>query len=119
MSRYGVRYSKRHVEYQQHFRAWVEDIKHETEWPQIGRDLCGVELEFISTKARTSRILVPRYDLDNASKLILDCWTDTKLLWHDDNEIVHLASTKRFAEPDEASGTWFSVWLEDDYVPKD
>jgi len=114
VSRYGVRYSKNHVEYQHSFKAWLKDgAQTANDWPYIHKQLCVVELEFISTKARTSKLTTPPYDIDNASKLILDCITTAQLVWHDDKTVVGLHAFKRFAADDEQAGTNFSVYLKE------
>jgi Holliday junction resolvase RusA-like endonuclease len=82
-------------------------------WPYIDKQLCIVDLEFISTKAKTSKLTTPPYDIDNASKLILDCVTTAGLVWYDDKTIVGLNASKRFAQEGETAGTHFSVYLED------
>lgn len=114
VSRYGVRYSKNHTEYQQRFKAWLKDGAQTTfDWPYIEKQLCSVTVEFVSTKARTSKLTTPPYDIDNASKLILDCITTAGLIWYDDKTIVHLDARKRFAKDGETAGTYFTVKLED------
>lgn len=109
VSRYGVRYSKHHMEYQHAFKQWLKTVQ-DAGWPRIDKQLCEVELQFISTKAKSSRLLTPNYDIDNASKLILDCVTTSGLIWHDDKTIVKLIASKRFAV-DEQAGTHFTLLI--------
>ena len=113
VSRYGVRYSKHHTEYQQRFKAWLKDAQTAYDWPYIGNQLCTVSVEFISTKARTSKLTTPAYDIDNACKLILDCITTAQLVWYDDKTVVDLHAYKRFAVPPEIAGTRFTIDLMD------
>ena len=56
-----------------------------------------VVVESVSTKARTSKLTYPRYDVDNSAKAALDVITKATGYWHDDDQIVALLSTKRFA----------------------
>ena len=114
VSRYGTRYGKKHMQYQADFVQWIEEIRNETEWSTINKELCSTQLEFVATKARTSKLHTPNFDIDNACKLILDCWTSSGLIWTDDKQVVTLCASKRFATPEEAAGTFFSVWLEEE-----
>ena len=113
VSRYGVRYSKHHMEYQHLFKEWLKTT--ETPWVDIDKQLCMVILSFVSTKARTSKLVTPGYDVDNACKLIMDCITSSKLVWHDDKTVVGVSAFKRFSKgPDDPPGTHLSIFkLED------
>ena len=109
VSRYGVRYAKSHMQYQHDFRRWLEETN-TTDWPRVDKELVSVDLEYLCTKARTSRLITPRYDLDNLIKLTLDCFTSSKLLWADDVTVASITAHKRFRSPeDEEAGTWFSM----------
>ena len=110
VSRYGVRYGKNHTLYQADFARWLTSIDDATEWPAIDRALVSVELEFVATKTKATRLTTPRFDIDNATKLNLDCWTSSGRLWVDDTQVIHLVASKRFTNPGEAPGTAFSVW---------
>jgi Holliday junction resolvase RusA-like endonuclease len=100
------------MEYQQRFKEWLKDgAQTALDWPYIDKQLCSVTLEFVSTKARTSKLTTPPYDIDNASKLILDCITTSGLVWYDDKTIARLDARKRFAKEGETAGTFFTVDL--------
>lgn len=62
-----------------------------------------VVVESVSTKARTSKLTYPRYDVDNSAKAVLDVVTKVTGWWHDDDQIVLLTSSKRFAAKGEAA----------------
>lgn len=62
-----------------------------------------VVVESVSTKARTSKLSYPRYDVDNSAKAVLDVVTKVTGWWHDDDQIVLLTSSKRFAAKGEAA----------------
>ena len=109
VSRYGVRYSKHHMEYQHLFKEWVKTL--ETPWLFINKELCGVSLEFVSTKARTSKLTTPGYDVDNAIKLIMDCITSANLVWHDDRTVISIEASKRFSQGEsDPPGTYLSIY---------
>ena len=97
--------------YQSDFKKWIEEVHGSTDWPNLQVELISTQLEFISTKAKTSRLLTPNYDIDNAAKLILDCMTSSGLIWKDDKQVISLCATKRFADTDEQSGTYLSLWV--------
>ncbi|WP_139382683.1 RusA family crossover junction endodeoxyribonuclease [Luteibacter sp. 22Crub2.1] len=62
-----------------------------------------VVVESVSTKARTSKLTYPRYDVDNSAKAVLDIVTKVTGWWHDDDQIILLTSSKRFAAKGEAA----------------
>jgi Holliday junction resolvase RusA-like endonuclease len=62
-----------------------------------------VIVESVSTKARTSKLTYPRYDVDNTAKAVLDVVTKVSGWWYDDDQIVLLTSSKRFAAKGEAA----------------
>ena len=64
----------------------------------------------VCTKARTSKLLTPRMDVDNTAKAALDIITKVGGYWADDNQIVHLVTTKRFAAPGEAAQTTVAIY---------
>lgn len=106
-SKYGTHYGKAHTAYVQEFRALDLDLFSWPSEPLTG--LLTVKLIFRVAKPRTSRLVVPHPDIDNLSKLILDCLTDTDRLWNDDRQVAELYALKRFTEPDEEAGTLVTV----------
>ena len=114
VSRYGTRYGKKHQAYVQQFTDWVAAVQDDLEWQDTGKQLTSVLLTFYSTKAKTSKLTTPRYDVDNAIKLILDCMGNTGLVWHDDKYIKHIEATKRFRDPEEDAGTLFELFIIED-----
>jgi Holliday junction resolvase RusA-like endonuclease len=64
----------------------------------------------VCTKARTSKLFFPRMDVDNTAKAALDIITKIGGYWADDNQIVHLVTTKRFAAPGEDAKTILSIF---------
>jgi Holliday junction resolvase RusA-like endonuclease len=69
-----------------------------------------VVTEAVCTKARTSKLFFPRMDVDNTAKAALDIITKVGGYWADDNQIVHLVTTKRFVRPDEPAHTSLSIY---------
>lgn len=55
------------------------------------------------TKAKTSKLMFPRGDVDNYAKGPLDILTKAGL-WGDDTQVVRLSVTKRFTAPGETPG---------------
>lgn len=64
----------------------------------------------VCTKARTSKLFFPRMDVDNTAKAALDIITKVGGYWDDDNQIVHLVTTKRFALPGEDAHTSVAIY---------
>lgn len=72
----------------------------------------AVFVENIVARPKTSKLTHPRGDVDNYAKGPLDTLNDTNRAWVDDNQIVFLAVTKRFAQPGEQPRTqlwWFPL----------
>lgn len=111
VTRYGVTYAKSHRAYQADFKRWIESYRDMRTWPRFYGKPVAVDLEFLATPAKTTKLSSPAWDLDNAIKLILDCWTDTGLLWKDDKHIDVLTAKKRFISPHEEPGTSMWVWI--------
>ena len=78
-------------------------------WPAKTTPLLVVTTA-ICTKARTSKLFFPRMDVDNTAKAALDIVTKVGGYWDDDNQIVHLVTTKRFAAPGEPAHTSLSIY---------
>lgn len=108
IGKYGVHYSKAHTAYKQQCDAFLETLRDSLPPPELSAPL-SVTLKFRCTKAKTSRLIVPRYDIDNLCKLPLDCMTSSGLFWKDDVQVAELIAVKRFTEPDEDPGTLVSV----------
>jgi Holliday junction resolvase RusA-like endonuclease len=64
-----------------------------------------VIIESICTRARTSKLLRPKGDVDNYAKGPMDAITHAGGYWQDDVQVVALVSTKRFAAKDEPACT--------------
>lgn len=69
----------------------------------------AVVVEFVCTKARTSKLTTPKGDIDNYAKAPLDAITHAGL-WEDDKWITHLTASKRFAAPGEVAHTSLKVY---------
>lgn len=67
-----------------------------------------VEVHFVATKARTSKLTRPTGDVDNYVKAILDALTKRNF-WKDDVDIVDLVATKRFAAPGDEPHTSITI----------
>lgn len=103
VAKYGTRYSKSHMAYRDacdKYLAGLDGLP-----PPLMTEQLTVTLLFRCTKARTSRLVTPRYDIDNLCKLPLDCMTSSGLFWRDDVQISQLLGVKRFRNETEEAGT--------------
>jgi Holliday junction resolvase RusA-like endonuclease len=69
-----------------------------------------VRITNIVQKAKTSKLVWPRGDVDNYAKAPLDAITKAATVWHDDDQVVDLHTSKRFANPGEQPGTLVEVY---------
>jgi Holliday junction resolvase RusA-like endonuclease len=65
----------------------------------FGDKRLNVNVECVVKKPKTSILDVPRGDVDNYAKGVLDAMNG--VLWDDDDQIVKLTVSKRFAEQNE------------------
>ena len=94
----GITYSKRHLEFVETCKGLLWPIRDQL---VFGDRPVGISIEFVSTRAKTSKLTYPRYDADNAAKVVLDCLTWSQCWYKDDNQVVTLTATKRFLQDDE------------------
>lgn len=106
--KFGTTYAKSHLAY---VRAATPYVQIATDLEYYEKGNISVTIEFVCTKAKTSKLLTPRYDIDNLVKLPLDIMTKAGNFWRDDVQINHLTATKRFAAPNEAAGTTITYQL--------
>jgi Holliday junction resolvase RusA-like endonuclease len=97
VAKFGVHYSKAHTAFVRKATPYAKT--HEGLYIPTGPVL--VVVEFCSTKARTSKLHTPNYDIDNAVKLPLDVMTASGRFWKDDKQVAELVAGKRFKTPDE------------------
>lgn len=60
-------------------------------------------------RPKTTKRAFPRYDLDNYLKSLMDAMTYAKV-WHDDDQVAHVAARKVFAGGGIAVGTEVKVY---------
>ena len=107
IGKYGTHYSKAHTAYKQACLKFLESVELDHEPILVGN--LQVTLVFVCTKARTSKLITPRYDIDNLAKLPLDCMTSSGRFWKDDVQIDELLGVKLFAGPNYPAGTHVTI----------
>lgn len=98
VSKWGTYYPKKYKDWM----AYADEVIPVQEHDSPAQVL--VTLDFVVSKARTSKLTRPSGDIDNYMKAILDALTKKKF-WKDDVDIVDVSATKRFAAPDEEAHT--------------
>lgn len=63
-----------------------------------------IETEAIAARPKTTKLVAPKWDIDNVEKGLWDAITKSKGWWKDDKQIVHNRTTKRWAEEGETPG---------------
>jgi Holliday junction resolvase RusA-like endonuclease len=100
VTRFGTYYSKPYAEWMAACQKQIaEQIPHGA--PLKATIWCAVEI--ICAKPRTGKLLLPRGDIDNYVKGVLDGGTKAGV-WGDDAQIEFLLATKRYSKPGEEAG---------------
>lgn len=106
VTRWGVYYSKTYT-------AWRKLAEKHLKPGNTGigpTDRLLVVTITVSKRAKTSKLVFPRGDLDNTVKGPMDVVTKATGWWHDDNQITTLLTTKRFAAPNEQPRTEIEIY---------
>lgn len=104
VTRWGTYYGKKYT-------AWKDqaDKTLKTSMSTITQP-CTVVVEQVVKKPKTSKLTYPRGDTDNYAKAPLDALTK-KEYWTDDDLVINLIASKRFAEPQETPRTEVSIYV--------
>lgn len=89
------------------FLAAAPEALHALELPMLDGPL-AVQLEVVCTKPKTSKLDLPRQDVDNFAKSILDALTKAGA-WLDDAQVARLSVEKRFALKGEVAHTRIEI----------
>lgn len=109
VARFGTYYSKRHQQYVKDFATCL--LHYPPEWEYLDKEArLIVGLEFVCTRPKRVTNAAPHYDIDNLSKLPLDCMTSADIFWHDDRQIELLIAHKRYAKVNEEPHTLVRVY---------
>ncbi len=69
-----------------------------------------VVVSSVVQKPKTGKLSRPKGDVDNYAKAPLDTITKSGGYWHDDDQLVHLLSSKRYAQPGEEPRTLIEIY---------
>ena len=103
VTRWGTYYSKTYTAWRKAAAELIPKATSPLEGPLRVRVLSLVE------RPRTSRLPHPKPDVDNYAKAALDVVTSHGGQWHDDAQIIHLTTEKRWCEPEEEEGTYILI----------
>jgi len=105
VTRWGAFYGKRHQAFREEALALLENMREQGNLP---KNLLSGRLQvwvFIQVKKpKTSKLDIPRGDIDNYLKLILDCCTG--FVWEDDIHIEEVCGYKCFATDTGSIDLW-------------
>ena len=101
VSRWGVYYAKT-------YKTWKQLAEDHLPAGELALDPAAkvlVVINAVCKRAKTSKAVLPKGDVDNYAKGPMDVVTKATGYWHDDKQVVWLLSGKRFAEPGEEPRT--------------
>lgn len=99
VTRFGTYYTKPYAEW---MAACQKQMAEQITSAKLKAGIwCAVEI--ICTKPKTGKLMLPRGDIDNYVKGVLDGGTKAGV-WGDDAQIEFLLATKRYAKPGEDPG---------------
>lgn len=99
-----------HAYYPASYKKWRADfLKALGGHPLLHNTLpVTVDVAFLVTRPKTTKLLTPKGDIDNYVKSVLDALTDAGA-WDDDKIVETLYATKRFAAPYERAGIVLTI----------
>lgn len=103
VSRWGTFYAEAYKTY----LATASEVLHALQLPMLSGPL-AVKLEVVCTKPMTSKLDLPRQDIDNFAKSVLDALTKAGA-WLDDSQVARLSVEKRFALKEEPAHTSIEI----------
>lgn len=107
VTRWGTYYGKT---YKNWMKNAAESLAKQDDEFWLFREKCAVFLEIVAERPKTTKRSEPRGDVDNYAKAALDAITKTEMVWDDDDQVVALFVSKRFAETDESPRTEVEVY---------
>ena len=108
VARFGVYYPD-YAPWQKQAGQLLDELKTEVQDGPI-----ALYIEAVVEKPKTTKRKFPRGDCDNYSKSTCDVITKAQKLWKDDDQIVLLMVSKRFAETDEDPHIQINAWPMED-----
>jgi Holliday junction resolvase RusA-like endonuclease len=109
VTRWGTYYGKTYKEWMKAAALWLEKKEFNVSRDYFTGELF-VRLSHVIQKARTSKREWPRGDVDNYAKATLDAITKAEIMWHDDDQVVSLVTSKRYAVLGDVPGTLVEVY---------
>lgn len=107
VSKWGTYYLKTYATW----KAEAERLLSEYKVPGLLEKAVHVEVHSFAKRPKKLTRPYPRADVDNYAKAVLDAITKSECLWKDDDQVIQLTTTKRYAEPGEEPCT--RVYIEE------
>lgn len=113
VTRWGTHYAKSYARFRKQAKEELEErsTKPGSDDTQHTSKPLILLAEHIVPRPRTGKRLLPKGDVDNYVKGPLDSLTEAGAFWDDDDQIVLIIASKRYAEPDEEPGVRLE-WIE-------
>lgn len=111
VTRWGVYYSKTYKTWMAAAASALADVLVLYESTKLYPDATlRVLVNHVVERPRTTKRMYPRGDVDNYAKATLDAVTECGRVWKDDDQILELTTTKRFANAGEVPHTKVAIW---------
>jgi Holliday junction resolvase RusA-like endonuclease len=106
MGRWGAYYPKTYANWRTSAKALLRCPEYEV---QIYHGPLFAAVFSVCKRPKKITVPLPRGDVDNFSKAVLDAITQTEIVWHDDQQVECLISGKRYANEGEAPHTFVRI----------
>lgn len=95
------------------YKKWQADADEALKKVQINQFFDGpvvVRILAVAERPKTTKLLLPKPDVDNYAKGVLDAVTKAEKFWRDDTQVADLSVSKRWSRPGRKAGIHVSIY---------
>ena len=96
----------------------LRDIASTEDFREYSGSPVSIKVEVAANRPKTTKLIAPRYDVDNLEKGLWDAITTSGKWWEDDRQIIESHTHKRWARDGEAEGYYVTITFLDGLFSK-